>query len=254
MKSLVTATSLACALLACPSYAQHASQEAKSNDALSLFAIANAQQSIYQGGSTQTRVFPFIQFQWGPVYLEGVSLGTSLYQTESQSFDIGVSLDIFGDTERGDSRVLQDMQTLDNALNAHIEWSLEKDWGEVSVRAAKDISGTHDGTALSVNYAYPVVYKRWRIRPQVGVHYFSDEISQYYYGVTPEEVRENRAAYTPDSGVNMSLDVTAIYPFNRHHSLMLMLESTVYSSQITDSPIVEKSNALSLGLGYLYRF
>ena len=47
-----------------------------------------------------------------------------------------------------------------------------------------DVSGIHEGTMAEISYGYPFNVGRWMITPEVKVQWASEEVHQYYFGVT----------------------------------------------------------------------
>jgi len=211
-------------------------------------------QSPYIGGKTQTEAIPYLEAQWGPVYFRTGDLGVYLYEGENWELSAGVVRDVFGDTDRGDSRELKDMEDLDDVYNASIAAAYESKWGEFELQVAADISSNHEGEYVEFSYGYPIRAGKWSIGPTIGALWFSEEISQYYVGVTPEDSRPGRPVYTADSGVLYKVGLEARYSLNEQHNFLIMIENEFYPDEITDSPIIDDSSAASIIGGYVYRF
>ena len=64
---------------------------------------------------------------------------------------------------------------------------MDGEWGMAALRAFHDISSTHHGYELSVDYGFRWVRGRWSIAPTVGVSYKSAALSDYYWGVHADE-------------------------------------------------------------------
>ena len=211
------------------------------------------EQSPYVGGDRRVEVLPLLFVQMGRFYLRGPTLGVYLYGGDALSVSAGVSLD-FADTRRGDSPQLADMAELDDVLLGEIEVSYEADWGELDLELAADISGTHDGYVAGLSYGYPLQIGRWEIEPEAGVEWRSAKVNRHYYGVGAAEVLPSRPLYEPDAGVVYELGVTLTYPFAERHALSLVAGAERFSSEVSDSPIVERDSVASVGVSYLFRF
>ncbi|GAA6152273.1 MipA/OmpV family protein [Pseudoteredinibacter isoporae] len=215
--------------------------------------VAN-DQSLYVGGKDEVQPFPFIQARWGNFYFQGPSLGYVLYEDNAWSLTSSLSLEGIGDSDRDKSRLLSDMPDFDSVVMGEIGVSHEADWGELSFSVGGDISGAHDGYTAELAYAFPISLGPVRVQPGIGVQWVSEEVNQYFYGVRQQYVRPDRAFYRPDAGVNYSAGVTAIYPFMKRHSIIVNAEYEAFSTEVTDSPIVDRDNTFSVGIGYVYRF
>jgi len=233
--------------------AQQAEHE-EDDQHFSMGLFVSSEQSLYLGGKSETQVIPLIQFQSGRYFLQGPSLGAYLYQSQNWRLSASVNLSGFGDDNRDDSVELADMQELDSAFLATTTLEYENDWGELALSAGYDVSGTHDGSKFALSYTYPFMAGGWRISPELSFEWASEEISQYYYGVSQLDVRPDRPLYTPDAYTSYEVGVSAMYPFKRRHALMIRAGYQGYSKEVTDSPIVDADGNTSVAIGYLYRF
>lgn len=226
--------------------------EQQSNTMLGLLGLSS--NSIYLEGEDKTRLIPFFAGRWGNVYLEGASLGYILAESQRSTFSASIELDSAFVDERDDSPALADMRELDSAFSAALSYQYEFEHGELGISVAADVSGSHDGYKLSASYGYPIMLGRFMVTPKVSVEWVSEEINQFYYGVTSADVKQGRALYTPGAGVNYSAGVTGFYPITQQHSVMLFAEYQRYDDEVFNSPIVDERSAASFGLGYVYRF
>ncbi|TQV88032.1 MipA/OmpV family protein [Aliikangiella coralliicola] len=211
-------------------------------------------ESPYIGGKTQTMAFPYIEYSWGPLFIEGGTLGSHIFGGDNWGIAAAIDGDFLGDTDRGDSNQLADMQELDDVINGSIKMFYHQNWGAIELSLSKDISDNHDGSSASLSYSYVVELGNWEVIPSVGANWFSEDVSNYYYGVSLVDARANRPFYSPDSGVNYNAGISTIYSFDKNNSLMLNLTTESYSDQIKDSSIVDKSGSTTFGSIYIHRF
>ena len=220
---------------------------------LAAGAGVRVEQSPYVGGDASVEVLPLLFVQMGRFYLRGPTLGVYLYGGDDLSVSAGISLDL-ADTRRGDSPQLADMAELDDVLLGEIEVSYEADWGELDLELAADISGTHDGYLAGLSYGYPLQIGGWEIEPEVGVEWRSAKVNRHYYGVGAADVSPARPFYEPDAGIGYELGVTFTYPFAERHALSLAAGAEWFSTEVSDSPIVERDSVANVGVSYLFRF
>ena len=216
-------------------------------------AGASVEQSPYVDGKDSVEILPLLFVQMDRFFLRGPTLGVDLYDGDDLSVSTGISLD-FADTHRGDSPQLADMAELDDVLLGEIEVSYEADWGELGLSLAADISSTHDGFLAGFSYGYPLELGRWQIEPEVGVEWHSAKVNRHYYGVGAADALPSRPLYEPDAGMNYELGVTVTYPFSERHALSLEAGVEWFSTEVSDSPIVERDNIAGVGVSYLFRF
>ena len=216
-------------------------------------ALMTAEQSVYVEGDDIVRLLPGVFGLWGRFYVRGPELGVYLLGGGDWTMSTGISLEL-GDTERGDSPQLADMAELDHVLLGRFAVSHDAGWGRLDLSFAADISGTHDGYLAGLSYAYPLAIGRWQVEPGVGIEWHSAEINRYYYGVSAAEALPARHFYRPDAGLSYRFGVSASYAIAERHVLQVEASSEALSSEVTDSPIVERYSRRSIGVGYLFRF
>ena len=235
----------------------YAEGDGDGRDDRQLFLAAGAtlamEQSLYLDGDDGVELLPLWYVQLGPVFLRGPAIGSYLYAGDGLTVSAAISLDL-RDTSRGDSRRLSNMVELDQAVLGELEVSREVAWGELGFSFAADISGTHDGYLVGLSYGYPVAVGRWEIEPQVGIEWQSAGVTRYYYGVSAADVLPTRPLYESGAGVNYELGVTLTYLLAERHSLQLETRAELLSSEVSDSPIVERDNRVNISVGYLFRY
>lgn len=219
-----------------------------------LGAFVMAQASIFAGGRDEVEAYPWIQAEWRRFFVSGPALGILVQEGDNWGVSATIELDFTGDTDRGDSQQLSDMNALSEAVLASMQMYYETDWGELDVTFGSDIGFGHEGYMASLSYGYAMEFRGWEIVPSIEIGWSSKEINRYFYGISAMEVRANRPFYQPNAGINYEVGLSAIYNFNQRHSLFAEVENTFYSSEISNSPIVSSSNAFVASVAYIYLF
>lgn len=238
--------------IATSAMAQESAEQEQNTTMVGLLALSS--NSIYVEGEDQTRLIPYFAGQWGNIYLEGAELGYLLMETERSAFSVAIELDSAFVDERDDSPALADMRELKSAFTASINYEYGTDFGEFGLSLGADVSGEHDGYKASVSYGLPFMMGPVMVTPSVSVEWVSEEVNDFYYGVTAADAKVGRAQYTPDAGINYSLGVTAFYPLAEQHSIMFFANYERVDDEVFNSPIVDEQSATSFGLGYVYSF
>lgn len=111
-----------------------------------------------------------------------------------------------------------------------------------------------DGWLLDFYYSDLLIYRNWDIYIGGGVTYYSNQIMDYYYGISEEEVTSAREYYNPNAGFKGSLEVYAQYPLSKKWSFNAGITQTYYSNVIGRSPIIDKQHITQFSLGAIYVF
>ncbi len=227
---------------------------AEDDFSFAIMPVAYSAQSIYDGGKDNNGFFPLPELRWKNMFIANGQIGATVLKYKNLSLDVGVGGDYMGDTDRGDSKKLKDMKDLDTVITANIDLSYESKLGNANLGYAQDISNKHKGYSLTAGYSYNMKFGRFFVEPSVSVTYASDDVADYYYGVSNEDVTVDRALYKIDSTVNYEASLMAGYVINENSMIMAFASITKYDKDIKNSPIVSDDKAMAYGLGYRYQF
>jgi|GEM_PF-2106387 len=221
---------------------------------ISLGLAYSVSQTPYVAGKQESELMHYFSIGWGPLYFDGETLGSYLYGKDNWGISVSISRGMLNDSGRGDSADLSDMTPLSEVVMTSISFEIEEEWGALEASIAGDVSDKHNGITTSVTYGYPVYLEQWSLMPTIGAYWFDEKIAQYYYGVNAENTNATRALYTPSSGFNYSVGLGAEYDVNDNNSLSFSLLTQIYSDDIRQSSIVNKSHVTSLAMAYSYLF
>lgn len=243
-----------CALTTFATYAQPVPDSPPKAHELKLGLAAVTSESIYRGGSSQSRVFPAVDYQYKRFYFQAGDLGFNLVDEKNWEVDFGFGVNLVGDVDRGDSRLLRDLPDLSFPVNAFVSAQYKSPIGLFKIKHNHEINNKHNGQSSSVSYAAPIFHRQWLIMPQLSYEYHSAEVVNYFFGVAPADATEDHAAYQSGSGHAYQLSVLALYEINDKWSFVGNLQNEFYSDEISDSTIVNDDQRLSVFAGFLYTF
>ncbi|MCT4714556.1 MipA/OmpV family protein [Enterobacteriaceae bacterium H18W14] len=135
---------------------------------------------------------------------------------------------------------------------AKAEW--QSSWVNISADWTHDLSGNSKGQRVNIGAKRTWLLGDFALTPRVVATWHDKKYVDYYYGVRADEVRDWRQAWQGSSSFSAEFGLRSVYQFSSHHSLMLDLEATRLSSEVKDSPLVDRSTEDRIFLGYLYRF
>lgn len=88
----------------------------------------------------------------------------------------------------------------------------------------------------------------------IGARYRDKDLNAYLVGVSAAEATFLRPAYSPDATLSPIAQISAILPISQNAVLIGSLSYEWFGDEYDDSPLVERGNAASAGLGIIYRF
>lgn len=161
--------------------------------------------------------------------------------------------------DASDSSMLSGMKDRDASFNLGLKLRTRTPLGTFVVSGGYDVTGKSDGFEGSLMYTnlLPLGPTKLKLRPEVGINYWSKKVSDYYFGVDVDETTTTRSQYSVTSDTkNYFLGYSAQYPLNKKWGLTHSLRKTWYDDQILDSPIVDndKASDLKVLFGLTYDF
>ena len=142
----------------------------------------------------------------------------------------------------------------DYAIELGFEVLSDGPWGQLQMTAFHDVSNTHEGYEIGVDYSYGWRSQRFYIEPSLGASYKSAELNNYYWGVREDEAGVVVLPYGAGAGMNIRTRLMLGYQLSRHWSLSLVAEFERLNDEAAASPIVEDRDVLGYFAGVSYRF
>ncbi|MFZ1342905.1 MipA/OmpV family protein [Thiothrix eikelboomii] len=214
-----------------------------------LGLAVTARQSPFVGGDAQLGVKPVILDSSG-FAIDGPAL--ALIKTPRAQYYVGVGLDEW-DHERGDSADLSDMHELDRAINLRVGGAWKLLSGVTLFDLAQDMTA-HKGTQLKARYTFNPEPYQANFRPYAELQWLSDKVTDYYVGVQADEAKLGRPAYQADAAFAFRAGLAIEQPLSPRLTLVGDAAITAYDSQISDSPIIERSQIWSGAIGLRYNW
>ncbi|WP_196159166.1 MipA/OmpV family protein [Reinekea sp. G2M2-21] len=112
----------------------------------------------------------------------------------------------------------------------------------VQGQVRREISDYHNGYTASLQTGTNIQIKNLNIHGLVGASYQSEEVMDYYYGVTAAEASSNFAAYDPGEDIRYNAEIGASYPMSKNWILRGQVNYTQYSDDLVNSPFWDGDN------------
>ncbi len=94
----------------------------------------------------------------------------------------------------------------------------------------------------------------WDLIYGTGITWISAKTSNYYFGLTPDEITNNWHPYKSKSSYTLNFEFSARYPLSSHWIFESGINYIHFSKHITQSPLVVKNEVTTafIGLGYVF--
>ncbi len=142
----------------------------------------------------------------------------------------------------------------DYAVELGFETLFGGEWGQATLRAYHDVSGTHDGYEVSADYSYRISRGRLAIAPTVGLSWKSADLSNYYWGVHPDEVTAALTGYEARGGLGWEAGLRASYYLSKSLRLALSANYERLQYSVAQSPLVRKDYVFGYFAGLGWQF
>ena len=211
----------------------------------------------YTGGASNQTLFallPMLEYK-KLVYIEPMRAGAYLWSSEDEAVTFGIAARLrFGFQARDGSR-LTGMHTRRNAIEGGLSaaWS-PSEW-TFSTEYFTDGSDTNDGRSFRFSIFHQLLdSEHWDMGAYVDLDRIDKNITNYYFGVQPDEATATRPSYQPGATTNSSLGFSGAYRLNKTYALLFGGEMDILGAAAAKSPIVQRraSFITYFGLGLVF--
>ncbi|PRY04541.1 MipA/OmpV family protein [Paraburkholderia sp. BL25I1N1] len=217
-----------------------------------LGAGAEVQTMPYKGYRAQVTPLPFFYFDNKWVRAIGTTVDLKVGQWDGVSVALRGRVGILEGYRQSDAPILNGMQNRDSATfwyGPALAW--ESALGTLS---SSYLFSGNKGHQASLDFRKEFQAGKWTLEPHITAEWLSSEYVNYYYGVSPTEVRIGRPAYQGSATSKISVGTRFAYQIADSQMVSLDVGVSHLGSGITDSPLVGKRFVVDANLVYLYQF
>lgn len=125
------------------------------------------------------------------------------------------------------------------------------DW---QTQILQDVTHIHDGQKIRSAITVPWVKNKNYWALSAGATWQSQELVDYYYGVTEDEVYDSAKVYTATSSKAFYIKAEWERPLSKHWGLRALTSYKWLGSGVTDSPIIEEDGVFTVFAAGVYHF
>jgi len=225
-------------------------------------------------------ILPEISYYQGNFFIENLDFGYRLMDTNDASVTLiatpsydsvffnrwdpgnllvnlssfgGVSSPTFDGTEQ-DITTQINSDELNNRKFSYLggfEYNMKFDDNLLQLTALTDLTNTHSGKEIRFAWAHSF---NSIVSSTLGLTWKDKKLSNYYYGVEPDEIIDDRGAYDAGASVSPFVRITLNNPTSDNNSWRLSLEYQKLGKQIARSPILEDDYVVTFYVGKRFGF
>jgi len=181
-------------------------------------------------------------FEWrgffGEVIVEsfgGLTFGYRLHQSDSRNFEIVFSNTLPDLTP--DTAGFESIEDRDADLVAGFRSSFYFPKSIVQLSLLGDVSDRHGGFTAAAQWGRFWQVRNWNLHAIAGARFFSENLTDFYFGIRPDEVSELTPLYTAGSGLMTELEFGATLPLSQDWIFRSSVQFFRLPDAIVDSPL-----------------
>lgn len=207
----------------------------------------------YIGDDGEPDLVPLYLYEGKRLFAHGTSVGIHAVNKERFKLDL-LALYRFDQLDPSSSPFLEGMAKREQSVDAGISMETRRNWGDLKLAWTTDTTNRHEGQELDLSYRYRFDSNRWALTPFISYILQDENLTDYYYGVRPEEALPDRPAYEPGNSTIVKWGLNTSYQLTSNVRLFANVAFDSPSTEILDSPLVEDDLFATVALGGAYLF
>ncbi|HNP36528.1 MAG TPA: MipA/OmpV family protein [Woeseiaceae bacterium] len=187
------------------------------------------------------------------IFFRGTAAGIHLFRNDALEFNLYSSYR-FQHLDPDRHAYYEGLDEREQTLDAGIEVDFKQKWGELNFDWVTDTLDRHNGQEVSVTYRQTVDAGPWSFSPFISWTWQSDDLSNYYFGVSDAEATVARPAYLPGASQWVSVGLNTAWRASDRLVLFGNVGIGSANTAIADSPLVAKAGFSSAFVGGTYLF
>ncbi len=141
----------------------------------------------------------------------------------------------------------------DFSINVGLEvlWGTPK--GQLQWQIFQDVSNTHDGLQMELDFSHTWAKGRWAFKPNVGLSWKSADLVDYYYGIDRSSSTTG-ISYEGKQTTHVNVGGLISYRINNNLSYVNQFKYTFLGDAVRNSPLIDEDRTLSYFSGVFYSF
>ena len=198
-------------------------------------------------------LIPLYLYNGQHVFFRGVSGGVHLYNSNDLELSV-LGRYRFQHLDPGRNEFYQGIEERKQSLDAGFQTRLSKDWGTVRLSWVTDTLDRHKGQEVQLSYRYHFDAGPWIFSPFISWSWQDENLTNYYFGVSPEEARPDLPEYTPGDSQQVSFGLNSSWQVTNRITLFGNVAFGGPSSEVVNSPLVDEDNFSQAFVGGTYTF
>ena len=196
---------------------------------------------------------PLYLYEGKFLFAHGTSLGVHLINNDRFSLS-ALARWRFQQLDPSTDPIFDGLDRRHQTLDAGFAASVKSRFGELTLEGVTDTLNHHKGQELELSYRYNFERGSWLFSPFVSWGWQSDNLANYYFGVSESEATPERPAYEPGEAQFVTFGLNTSWILTDRIMLFGNLGFGGLDKAIEDSPIVDDPGFTAGFIGGTYVF
>lgn len=218
---------------------------------LEVGAFGLVEQNAYKGTSSNYEAYPLIKYKYKNLTL---AFPTSEYEIELSEYFVLKPKVIyrFEGFDEDDSTYLNGMESPKETFEAGLELEYINPNFTLALEGTHDILDRHKGGVIALTLSKNYFKDTWLFRPYTTAEIYSDNVIDYYYGVSSSEVKSDRPAYKGEATGIYLVGLFLSKRITKRITGVSIISQEWFGSGIKNSPITDRTTRFRIFLGFSY--
>lgn len=210
-------------------------------------------EEIYKGYNRRIMPLPLIGYKGENLTVYGPFINYNI--KDVNNIKLGLSLSPrFQGFDESDSYIFKGMKDRKNSIDAGANISYQNNSWKIALSTMVDALNYSGGYELKSTLGYTFRFGAVFVEPSISISYLDSKHVDYYYGVSDDEMNQDRNAYKGDKAVNKNIALSIATPIFFEGLTRFNVGYWQYDDAITNSPLVKTKNSVNIQLFFTKMF
>ena len=198
-------------------------------------------------------LIPLYLYEGKYLFAHGTSFGIHVFKNEKFSFS-ALARWRFQQLDPSEDSIFAGLERRHQTLDGGLQATYKSKFGEIRLEWVTDTLDKHNGQELEFTYRYDITRGAWSFSPFISWGLQSDNLANYYFGVSEAEATAERPAYDVGEAQYFILGMNTSWQITDRILLFGNVGFGASDTAIENSPLVEKPNFSQAFFGGTYMF
>ena len=198
-------------------------------------------------------LLPLYLYEGRYVFFRGAAGGLHIVKNDRWEVNL-YSRYRFQKLNPSDNEFFDGLEEREQSLDVGFQISHSSSWGKITAGWLTDALDRHNGQEVEFSYRYNISLGPWSLSPFIRWAWQDEDLTNYYFGVSPDEARPGRPVYSPGESQWLGFGLNSAWQVSDRISLFGNFGFSGTESDVVNSPLVEERGFSGVFVGGTYTF